>query len=58
MIQGNKKIGKHFMKHMPYCFQAMCWSSILKPPQTPEDAIEVIIDMFLQLKESKIVHQL
>ena len=48
MIQGNKAIGKHFMKAMPYCFQAMCWNSILKLRQMLEDAIELIVAKFLQ----------
>ena len=39
-IQGNNPIDKHFMKPIPYCFNAMYWSSILKPPQTLEDATE------------------
>ena len=58
MIPGNNTIGKHFMKPMPYCFDAMCWSSILKPSQTLEGTIELIIGMFLQLRESKIVYHL
>ena len=56
MIQGNNTIEKHFMKTMPCCFQAEYWSSILKLPQTPEDAIKLIIEMFLQLRESKTVY--
>ena len=43
---------------MPYYFQAMFWNSILKPPQTLEDAIELIIEMFVQLTESKIFYHL
>ena len=58
MIQGNNTIGKHFMKPMPYCYDAMCWSSILKLSQTLEDAIKLIIKMFLQLRKSKIVYHL
>ena len=57
MIQDNNTIDKHFMKPLPHCSQAMCWSSILKPPQMIEDAIE-LIEMFLQLRESKIVYHL
>ena len=54
MIQSNNKIDKLFMKPMSYCFQAVCRSSILKPPQTMEDPIKLIIEM--QTRESKIVY--
>ena len=58
MIQGNSTIGKDSVKHMLYCFQAMYWSSNLKPLETLEDAIELIIEMYLQLREAKIVYHL
>ena len=53
MIQGNNMIVKHFINPMPYCFQAICWSSILRQPQTLEVAISLIIEMFLQLNDSQ-----
>ena len=58
MMQGNNTICKHFTKAMPYCFQVMCWSYILQPPQMLEDPIKLIIEMFLPLRESKIFDQL
>ena len=54
MIQNNNTIDKHCMKPMSYCFQAGCRSSILKPPQTMEGHIKLIIEM--QTRESKIVY--